>query len=261
MIASLLFHDVVRDGQLGQSGFVGPVANRYKLSTQAFESHLDTIQACGVPVTLPDDGVSAAARKVCMLTFDDGGVTALTEIAPRIESRGWRGCFFVTTGQVGQAGFLSREQVSELRARGHVVGSHSHTHPAMISSMPRHEILDEWRRSCDLIADWTGAQTTTASIPSGFYSDTVADTAAACGIKLLFTSEPSVQWATRNGLRLAGRLQIVDKTSSSTIGRLARSDRTLLLQRTAVWNGKKILKRVGGGAYRQVSTWLFDKRN
>src|SRR5438477_10577883 len=143
---SLMYHDVVPAGQLDSSGFAGPAAAVYKLDATEFERHLDAIgkALAGRTVDLVDR--ASWNRRPLFLTFDDGGVSA-TRIAPALESRGWFGHFFITTDRVGEPAFLSRPQIQELRSRGHVIGSHSRSHPPRISQCNDAELAGEWRES------------------------------------------------------------------------------------------------------------------
>jgi peptidoglycan/xylan/chitin deacetylase (PgdA/CDA1 family) len=76
----------------------------------------------------------------CLLTFDDGYRDVWEHAVPAMEERGWRAVMFVSTGQVGTVeehpdrGALEHmtwSQLRKLRARGHVVASHGHTHRDM----------------------------------------------------------------------------------------------------------------------------------
>jgi peptidoglycan/xylan/chitin deacetylase (PgdA/CDA1 family) len=85
------------------------------------------------PHTWPDE-------PTCLLTFDDGYRDVWEQAVPAMEERGWRAAMFVSTDQVGaiqdhpRRGALEHmtwSQLRELKARGHVVGSHGHTHRDM----------------------------------------------------------------------------------------------------------------------------------
>src|SRR5437016_300230 len=127
---AIMYHDVVEHGDFPSSGFPGEGAHVYKLRCEDFERHLDAIRDA-----IPADAVSRiAARREwtgapVFLTFDDGGISALHPTADLLERHGWRGHFFITTDRIGTPGFLSAAQVRELHARGHVIGSHSASHP------------------------------------------------------------------------------------------------------------------------------------
>ena len=115
---SLLFHDVYATDPR-ESGFASDAADRYKLSARAqFDAQLDA--------DLPR---RARRHPPFLITVDDGGVSYYTMMADRLEARGWRGHCFVSTDQIGTRGFLDAAQIRELDARGHVIGSHSASHP------------------------------------------------------------------------------------------------------------------------------------
>ncbi|TVQ38617.1 MAG: polysaccharide deacetylase family protein [Spirochaetaceae bacterium] len=86
------------------------------------------------------DGSRAAAS----LTFDDSTLDHYLLAAPELDRRGLHGTFFVITG-VMQHGVwddfgtrrlqFSWNQARRLAARGHEIGSHSHTHPD-VSALP-----------------------------------------------------------------------------------------------------------------------------
>src|SRR5437879_513325 len=115
-----MYHDVVEDGNYASSGFPGEGADLYKLGRREFARHLEAIRA------------AIGSREVC-LTFDDGGVSAYERVAGMIEQFDWRGYFFVTTDWIGRPGFLNAAQICELDRRGHVMGSHSCSHPTRMA--------------------------------------------------------------------------------------------------------------------------------
>ena len=66
-----------------------------------------------------------ASPDAWLLTFDDGGASAITHTAPALEARNWRGHFFMTVGQLGTPEFLGPAALRDLHRRGHVIGSHT----------------------------------------------------------------------------------------------------------------------------------------
>ena len=115
----VMLHDVLPDGRpLGESGFTGPGPDRYKIRRPLLEAMARRARAAGT-----------------ILTFDDGGRSALDVVAPVLAEHGLRGEFFVATARLGTAGFLDRRGVEELAAAGHVIGSHSHTHPEVMPAL------------------------------------------------------------------------------------------------------------------------------
>jgi peptidoglycan/xylan/chitin deacetylase (PgdA/CDA1 family) len=227
-----MYHDVT--AAPGDSGFPRGDAALYKLPPGAFEKHLDAIRAVA-PGTV--------------LTFDDGGVSLHSCIAGMLEDRGWRAHFFFTTDWIGKPGFCNRDQIRELSARGHIVGSHSCSHPPRMSALALDEIEREWRRSVEMLEEIIGAPVTTASVPGGFYSADVARAAARAGIRKLFTSEPTARTLKIDGCLIQGRYAIQRGDSASRAAALAAGVWLPRFQQLAWWQIKKIAKRLGGDAY------------
>ncbi|HEX5633590.1 MAG TPA: polysaccharide deacetylase family protein, partial [Gemmatimonadales bacterium] len=151
----LEYHDVV-DGDFGASGFAGVAADSYKLSAADFAAHLDALGGLPAPVggdvrALGD----APSPPPVLFTFDDGGVGAC-DAADLLERRGWLGHFFVTTERIGTPGFLDAAQLRDLEKRGHVIGSHSHSHPPRMARLTPEEARSEWHRSRSILGDLLG---------------------------------------------------------------------------------------------------------
>ncbi len=183
---SFMYHEVVDDPR--ESGFQRPTAMRYKRRTADFILDLDIIadkKAFIKRVTEID--IDKPGRYI-FLTFDDGGISAM-RAAELLAQRGIKGHFFIVTSQIGDILFLSKNAIRELHQQGHVIGSHSHTHPANFTLLNIDQMYDEWHRSVAILSDIIGDTTITGSIPSGFICSNTIATAERAGIKYLFTSE------------------------------------------------------------------------
>src|SRR5258707_1729352 len=185
MPITLLYHDVVDRGADDSSGFPGAGAARYKLTPAEFRDHVQAVRGvlqtppCTVHELRPDEDTSARG----LFTFDDGGRSACTPIADLLDECGWRGHFFITADYLDTPTFVTPAQVRDLHKRGHVIGSHSCSHPRRMSSCTWEELAGEWRRSCAMLADILGEPVKTASVPGGFYSRRVGEAAAHIGIQ------------------------------------------------------------------------------
>ena len=189
-LASFDYHEVTDDPT--GTGFQRPAARAFTLTPAAFRGHLDRIAAAGVTPTLVTAlDLTAPGRHVC-LTFDDGGRSALA-VGDELRRRGYWGHFFVVTSLIGTRTFLSPAEVRYLRSCGHVVGSHSHTHPDIFRDLPRERMLEEWRVSADLLATLLGERCVAAAVPGGDISPVVLRSADAAGLRYLFTCEPQLR--------------------------------------------------------------------
>ena len=245
MSVGLIYHDVAAADELDAHGFPGPVAARYKLSPERFEAHLDAIAATGAAVAPFTAGGQAA------ITFDDGGSSALAAAAA-LERRGWHGSFFITTGRIDTPGFLTAEQVRELAARGHEVGSHSRSHPTYMGALDRSALAAEWRESRADLERVLGHAPEVAAVPGGFLSDAVIEEAAAAGYRMLLTSQPTVRPRTHAGMVVRGRCTIWAATSPSRAAAYARGDRRALGALWLAWQAKTAPKRLSPAAYEWV---------
>ena len=258
-LVTLMLHDVYETSP-EESGFPGPAAARYKLRRPTFEAQLEALKVAraddpvllthDVPPTRGDRALSFA------ITADDGGISYYTIMADRLEALGWRGHCFVATDWIGRPGFLDKRQLRELRGRGHVIGSHSASHPSRFSACGWPRLIREWEDSCRLLADVLGEDVTVASVPGGYFSSEVARAARQAGLRVLFTSEPSTRLVHRRGLLVAGRFAIRHACGVDFARRLATGRATALWGEWLGWNAKKLLKTCLGETYPRLARRL-----
>lgn len=260
-VFSLMYHDVVRRAEQDASGFPGGDANLYKLEPALFAQHLAALAgalAAG-PSTVGELEAGTMSSTPWLLTFDDGGVSAYTEIADRLEEKNWRGHFLIATGFISRRGFLSSEQIRELRRRGHVIGTHSDSHPLRMAACSWEQLVREWSTSVAKLSDILGEQVKIASVPGGHYSRRVAEAAARAGISALFTSEPIARSYWVGDCLVLGRYTVQRWTSPQTAVALAAGRRAPRWRQFLLWNGKKFTKRLGGAYYLKVRQALLNQ--
>jgi peptidoglycan/xylan/chitin deacetylase (PgdA/CDA1 family) len=236
----LMLHDVLPEGRpLDESGFNGPGPDRYKIRQPLLEALARRARGAGT-----------------VLTFDDGGRSALDVAAPVLAEHGLRGEFFVATARLGTPGFLDRRGVGELAAAGHVVGSHSHTHP-LLPALPDAQILDEWRTSIAVLEDATGRPVVSASVPNGFTNRAVVEAAHQAGIRTLYTSTPTRRRRTHGGTELVGRFAVLGADDPRRAVSLAAGALLPRLRQQARWNLLALPKRLLGERYPDVRARLL----
>jgi peptidoglycan/xylan/chitin deacetylase (PgdA/CDA1 family) len=236
---SLLFHDVfVSDTR--ESGFTSPAADRYKLSVDQFDRQLG----------------DATALAPARITFDDGGVSFYTIVADKLEAREMRAYCFVTTDFIGRAGFLNTSQIRELDRRGHVIGTHSASHPARFSALNREDMLREWVVSRRRLEDVLGHAVTTGSVPGGYFSKYAGRAAAEAGLFLLFTSDPVRSVRAIDGCAIAGRFTIRPGAPFDLSRRLVQGALWARSKEWATWNAKGLVKPLLGSSYPRIADWI-----
>jgi peptidoglycan/xylan/chitin deacetylase (PgdA/CDA1 family) len=257
----LMYHDVIRGGDSDASGFRGAGPARYKLEWSHFVDHLDELERTmrRAPETAEDLLAGRADAGSWSLTFDDGGWSALG-IGEELAKRGWRGHFFVGTDFVATPGFLTAEAIRALSSMNQLIGSHSCSHPARMSSLSPAELRGEWSRSIEVLSEILDRRVSIASVPGGYYSKEVARAAAAAGIEALYTSEPVRTVRSTDGCLVVGRYPVLRGASSRRVVAVACGSRLPWLRRRAVWRGGKVLKRIGGENYLKVRAAVFARR-
>ena len=257
---ALLYHDIVPQKRYELSGFQSPDADIYKLDSEQFRTQLKAIRAqSGMqPEAISAAGLAGDGRHL-LLTFDDGGVSAIQYAAPILEEYGWSGHFFITTDCIGTAGFLDETQIRELRRRRHVIGSHSCSHPPRMAACSGAQLEREWRESVRRLEEILGERVTTASVPGGYYARQVASAAAAAGIRVLFTSEPVTRVEELDGCLIIGRFSVQQGVSSNWVSDVVADRALLRARRFLAWNGKKLLKHAGGEAWLKARRQILAK--
>ena len=246
-MSALMYHDVVAAGAEDSSGFPGRDAALYKVTPELFEAHLAAIQ---------HSRSALPAAPTPVMTFDDGGVTALGA-ADALERYGLRGHFFMTVNYIGTRGFLDAAGIRELQRRGHEVGSHSCSHPLRMGHLSPARLRDEWTASRAALSDMLGEDTRTASVPGGDFAPSVATAAADAGFTQLFTSEPITTVRQIGSMTIAGRFTIGRRTSAPTAAALAAGLWLPCTRQAALWNLKKLGKQIGGKQYLQLRRVLL----
>jgi peptidoglycan/xylan/chitin deacetylase (PgdA/CDA1 family) len=253
---ALMYHDVVDAGAEDTSGFLGSDAARYKVTPELFDAHLDAISPIGrsLPARPAPPGLSGLPGPT--FTFDDGGSSAM-RAAELLDRRRLAGHFLITTNYIGARGFVTEPDLRDLARRGHVVGSHSCSHPLRMGRCSWTQLVEEWTASRAKLSDILGHEVVVASVPGGDFAPQVAEAAARAGIKVLFTSEPTGESRNAFGLSLIGRFAIQKWTTSATAAALAAGDWLPCARQAIVWNAKKLSKRLGGARYLQMRRLLL----
>lgn len=258
---SLVYHDVVPPRKYNASGVSTPGTERYKLVRTDFAEHLQALKE--IPhlesSTAPELEMASQYDIPFFLTFDGGGRSAVMEVLPRLERLEWRGHFFIPTEFIGARGFLSKDHILKLAEHGHSIGSHSHSGHADMGSLEWDALESEWKRSCDVLSEILERPIEVASIPGSSFSQRVAQSAAAAGIKWLFKPGPAlrIQWV--DGCAVIGRYRVTQRDTAARVAALVQGD---AFQRTAQWlrwNSKTTARRLGGELYARARKWYFER--
>lgn len=230
MSVVLMYHDIVTTNDRS-SGFQNENAFQYKVEVSAFEEQVKALQG-----------------KDVVFTFDDGGVSFLTKAAPILEKYGFKGVFFISTRYIGTPGFLTAEQVKALEERGHIVGSHSYSHPEIFTKLSKEEIHEEWSKSFETLQNILGKKDLPMSIPNGYASKTIMQEAIGCGYTDIYTSQPTTKVGSFQKHNVIGRYVVHGNMSTQDVLRIVTS-KGCQMKMAMKWHVLNIVKGLLGSSY------------
>lgn len=172
------------DGTLPQTSSI-----EHAVEARDFRAQLDAIADGGFrTIKLGDLELPPSGPKPLLITFDDGHESDLMMAAPELARRNLHAIFFVIWSFLGRPGYLSRDQVLELRDQGFEIGSHGLTHTRLTQVSPAeasNEVLESKRRLEDLLQEPVAG----LALPFGHYNEDVLQASWAAGYRRVMTSD------------------------------------------------------------------------
>lgn len=161
----------------------GEVESRYEMSYWRFDEELSYLASAGyTTVTMAEvhdymyNGAPLPENPV-MITFDDG-FASQWQAAAMLDQYGMCGVFFITLDQPR----MSDDQLRDLAARGHEIGSHTHTHPDL-TLLSDEALAYEVGHSRQMLLDMGIPEVDFLAYPYGAYDWRVIDAAVAAGYR------------------------------------------------------------------------------
>lgn len=216
-----------------------PTAQPYVLSQAQLDAHLAVLEAKGFRPSRIADVLDDPSSGRFVLSFDDGHGSDYSVAFPRLQRRGWPGCFFIVASLVGESGMLGWRELREMASAGMEIGSHSLTHP-FLHRASTEEIRREFGDSKRILEDGLGQEVTLASLPRGSAAPGMSALIASLGYRAFCTSEPGLVTSTTDAFALP-RIAIKQRTSTGFVSQVM-AGRTLTL---ATLRSSHVIKRVG----------------
>jgi hypothetical protein len=129
-----------------------------------------------------------------------------------------------------------------------------------MAALSRADLDREWRQSLARLSAVLGEPVKAASVPGGYFSREVAESAAAAGVEALFTSEPTAAIEMIGGCRVFGRYVIQRGMSPAWSAGFATGSPSYCWRQSALWKAKRIAKSLGGGKYLQLRQAIFERK-
>lgn len=218
-IQTFLYHEVVDNPN--DSGFQRNQALPYKHKVSEFKENIDIIVRNSELITTVDRISLHGNSRITLISFDDGGKSAMTS-ASYLEKHNLRGHFFVSTAFIGDEHFLKAEEIIDLHKRGHIIGSHSHSHPNVFKKLTYREMEYEWKKSKAILEKLLKTEVNSCSVPGGDSNPDTYASAIDCGFKYIFDSEPITRSRQMGNALILGRICPKAGTKYQEIENLAR---------------------------------------
>lgn len=184
-----------------------------------FAEHLDYLTGEGfTTVTLTHlasalRGETTLPPKPAVLTFDDGYDDAFANAYPALTQRGMTGVFFVVSGFMEQAGYLSWAQAAEMKQAGMEIGSHSATHPNL-TELGYDALMAEVEGAATAIEQALGERPASFCYPLGRYNADVINAVRQTGHLAAVTTADGTLHSAATLYRLR-RVRVRGRTSVS----------------------------------------------
>lgn len=210
-VVFLMYHELELPGRAlchGEPGYV-----RYVLRASAFREQMELLKTQGWRGTSVGEAVGQFPKNTAAITFDDGAETDLLAAAPVLREFGFGATFFITSGWLGHAGFLSAFQLRELAAYGFEIGSHSMTHAHLVDldDAALHREISGSKLELEQIL---GQPIEHFSCPGGSYDARIARFAHEAGYRTVSTSHVRANTSRTDTLALA-RVAVLRHTSAT----------------------------------------------
>jgi peptidoglycan/xylan/chitin deacetylase (PgdA/CDA1 family) len=235
----------------------------YSLSAVTFRNHLNFIQQSGLKTSeWKKRHLSPNNSAEVLITFDDGTECHYELARPILNEFKCKGHFFICTKRVNQGGYLTSDQIKEMCAEGHTIGSHTETHPAL-SSLTRVQLEREIRSSKEYLEDLLNEECKLFCPPGGDITERIASQVISAGYKAIFTSRPPIplyQLVVAPELRrkMIGRWMVINSWTNEDFKRLLIQMPSTVLPVIMRYYSLAIVKKAMGiQRYSALRSWLI----
>lgn len=199
-----------------------PGYTRYVVPASDFRRHIARIADEGWRGLNVTQAMHSFGGKGVCITFDDGCETDVLSAAPMLKDFGFGATFYITSGFLGQAGYMSEAQVRDLAALGFEIGCHSRTH-AYLTDIDNSQLRDETAGAKNRLEQITGLPIEHFSCPGGRWDGRVIEAVKAAMFRTMATSRTGVNFASTNPFTLT-RISVLDGTSVDVLMRECRGE-------------------------------------
>ncbi len=181
-----------------------------------------------------------------VITFDDGHLSAYQHALPLLENQGLKAVFFVLVGWTqNRREYMTWRQLREIAELGHTVQSHGWSH-RFLTHCSNSELENELLRSKRALEDHLGLSVDSLSVPGGRWDTRVVRACARAGYRFLYTSNPWLRSAKREGIELRGRLTVQHNLSIASFRQWLDEEGGVFSFSRAQYCAKELLRKLVG---------------
>ncbi|HUO14452.1 MAG TPA: polysaccharide deacetylase family protein [Verrucomicrobiae bacterium] len=234
-----------------------PGYSRYVLTEAQFLSQIQYLKENAWQALSVGQALKFPTGRSVVITFDDGCETDLLVAAPILRQAGFTATFFITSGRLGTAGYLSFAQLKELQELGFEIGSHSISH-AYLTDLDDAALQREMSESKAQLERIIGQTVAHFSCPGGRCDQRVIQMAQTVGYQTLSTSRIRANTTSTDHFAL-GRVAVVRDISLPAFAAICNASGLARMRTQSTLRGtaKRLL---GNALYDRLRTKLLDSK-
>lgn len=200
---------------------------RLAVSVQRFEEQMRALSEAGVATLGMGDLYDAVTKGrsfpqgAVAITFDDGLESAYFAVFPVLQRYRLRATLYVPAGRVGGTGYLTWDQIREMRASGLVtIAAHTVDH-VNLRSLSRDAAWRQIEGSREILEENLGAKVEHFAYPFGKTDERIEALVRDAGFLTATTTQGTLIHTAGRALRW-GRMRVTESTSPAYLARLAQ---------------------------------------
>lgn len=229
----VMYHEIVRQNS----------RIRYTVREEQFLNQLECIKKHPFTSITTKDLNHDLPGRLIHISFDDAALSDHEVVLPVLKRNNLKATFFITTGYIGNPGYMKWSDVKELSENGFDIQSHTHTH-SLLATQNIKKMQEEMKISRDILEQKLSKEIGAISVPGGSFNKKVAETAFLSGYKYIFTSFPRVNYL--NGSNVFGRVVISKNLTINKFEKIILADPGFYLKLALSYQIKKTAKKIIG---------------
>ncbi|MFC2061045.1 polysaccharide deacetylase family protein [Elusimicrobiota bacterium] len=225
----------------------GSTQSAYDISLEDFRSQMAYLKEKGFNTIDTGDIEQLSTdteKETVMITFDDGHKSDHIFALPVLKEFDMKATFFITSSYIGTGGYMTEDNIRELKDSGFSVQSHGKTHK-FLGLLEEDELKDELCSSKETIKNITEHDVSAISFPGGSFNRRVIDEAKNALYKYMFSSIPGYNSMPEDA-RLLKRMLISGKTSLESFKCIVMLNRKYYMYRAFSYIIKVCAKKLMG---------------